>query len=57
MGVQFNDKINWSHYRLLISLKDFNEIDYYINQIIIYHWGKRTLQERIKNKEYQKLSN
>ena len=37
LGVQFSDKINWSHYRVLISLKDFNEIDYYINQITTYH--------------------
>ena len=56
LGVQFNDKLNWSHYRILIFLKDFNEIDYYINQIIIYHWGKRTLQEKIKSKEYQRLN-
>ena len=56
LGVQFNDKLNWSHYRILIFLKDFNEIDYYINQIITYHWGKRTLQEKIKSKEYQRLN-
>ena len=55
LGVQFSDKINWTHYRVLISLKDENEIDYYINQIIAHHWGKRTLQEKIKNKEYQRL--
>ena len=57
LGVQFSDKLNWTHYRILIAINDFNEIDYYINQIILYHWGKRTLQEKIKSKEYQRLSN
>ena len=55
LGVQFNDRINWSHYRILISLKNFNEINYYIDQTITYHWSKRTLQEKIKSKEYQRL--
>ncbi len=56
LGVQFSDKLNWTHYRILIAINDFNEIDYYINQIILYHWSKRTLQEKIKSKEYQRLS-
>ena len=55
VGVQFSDIINWSHYRVLIPLKDFNEIDYYINEITAYHWSKRELQKHIKNKDYQRL--
>ena len=49
-------QINWSHMQLLLSLKDINEINYYIKQIVENRWGKRTLQEKIKNKEYQRLS-
>ena len=30
LGVQFSDKLNWTHYRILIAINDFNEIDYYI---------------------------
>ena len=48
--------INWTHYVILLSIKDINEINYYIEQIEKYHWGKRTLQEKIKSKEYQRLS-
>jgi len=55
-GAPLVHQLSWSHYILLISLSNINEIDYYINQIIIHHWGKRTLQERIKNNEYQRLS-
>ena len=47
--------INWSHYTILMTLDNQNEINYYIEQITIYHWGKRTLQEKINNKEYQRL--
>ena len=48
--------VSWSHYTILMSLKDINEINYYIEQIEKYHWGKRTLQDKIKSKEYQRLS-
>ena len=54
-GAPLVHQLSWSHYILLISLNDINEINYYIEQIVIYHWGKRTLQEKIKNKEYQRL--
>ena len=50
--VQF---ISWSHYTILLSLNDINEINYYINQTINNHWSKRWLQEHIKNKDYQRL--
>ena len=49
--------INWTNYIILLSLKDINEINYYIEQIEKNHWSKRTLQDKIKSKEYQRLSN
>ena len=49
-------QLSWSHYTILLSLNDSNEINYYIEQAITYHWSKRTLQDKIKNKEYQRLS-
>ena len=50
-------QLTWSHYSILLSLKDRYEINYYINQIINYNLGKRQLQEKIKNKEYERLDN
>ena len=47
--------ITWSHLQQLLSIKDINEIKYYIKQISIYHWGRNTLREKIKLKEYQRL--
>ncbi len=49
--------ISWTHYVILLSLNDKNEINYYINEIIEYHWSKRELQKHIKNKEYARKSN
>ena len=48
--------LTWSHLLELLPLKNINEIKYYINQVNIYHWSKRILREKIKNKEYQRLS-
>ena len=56
VDAQFNISLNWSHYRELLRFNDYGEIYYYINQIITNHWSKRTLQNHIKLKEYQRLS-
>ena len=55
-GAPLGHQLTWSHYRQLLPIEDINEINYYIEQIEKYHWGKRTLQEKIKSKEYQRLS-
>ena len=47
--------LSWSHYISLLSIKDINEIVYYINQVNIHHWSKRELIKHIKNKEFQRL--
>ena len=47
--------LSWSHYSELLSLKDFNEILYYIQICTKYNLSKRQLRERIKNKEYERL--
>ena len=49
-------KLSWSHYRELLVINDVNEIKYYINVCENYNLTKRQLQERIKNKEYDRLS-
>ena len=49
------DQLSWSHYTILLPLKDVNKISYYINQIIKYNLSKRELINKIKNKEYERL--
>lgn len=49
-------KLNWSHYIQLLSLKNENEIIYYINATINNNLNKRELQKIINNHEYDRLS-
>ena len=48
-------QLTWSHYLLLIPLKNYNEIIYYIKIAKDNNLTQRQLQEKIKNKEYERL--
>lgn len=48
-------QLSWSHYLLLISLNDYNEIIYYIRVAKDNNLSQRQLQKRIKNSEYKRL--
>lgn len=48
-------QLTWSHYIELLSLKDNDEINYYIRQCIERNLSKRQLREKIKSKEYERL--
>ena len=49
-------KLSWSHYILLLSIKNFDEIIYYINVCEKNNLTKRQLHDRIKSNEYGSLS-
>ena len=49
-------KLSWSHYIQLLSLKNEDEIIYYINATIKNNLNKRELQEIINNHEYDRLN-
>ena len=49
-------KLSWSHYKELLSLKNTDEIKYYIYICEKNNLTKRELQVRIKNHEYDRLS-
>ena len=48
-------KLTWSHCLILLSLKNYAEISYYVGISLKHNLSKRQLQERIKNKEYERL--
>ena len=48
-------KLSWSHYIQLLSIKDVDAIMYYINIALNNCLTKRELQEKINNKEYERL--
>jgi len=48
-------QLTWSHYLLLLSMSDYNEIIYYINISKSNNLTQRQLQEKIKSNEYQRI--
>ena len=48
-------QLTWTHYLVLLSVKDSNAVNYYIDQIFKRNLSKRQLQEVIKSKEYERL--
>ena len=49
-------KLSWSHYREVLSLKDVNEIIYYLNTCENRNLTQRQLHELIKDNTYGRLS-
>ena len=49
-------KLSWSHFRELLIVKNIDEIMYYIDICEKNNLTRRQLQERIKSKEYGRLS-
>ncbi|MBE6155008.1 MAG: DUF1016 domain-containing protein [Firmicutes bacterium] len=49
------DELSWSHYRILLSIDDDNEIDYYVLICRQQNLSVRKLQERIKSNEFKRL--
>ena len=54
-GATLSHQLTWSHYQEVISLKNINEINYYIMIIRQQNLGIRKLREKIRNKEYERL--
>ncbi len=48
-------QLSWSHYLLLISLNNYDEIIYYINIAKNNNLSQRELQEKIKSNEYNRM--
>ena len=48
-------QLTWSHYLLLLPLNDYDEIIYYINISKNNNLTQRQLQEKIRNKEYERF--
>lgn len=51
MGTQ----LSWSHFKVLLPIKEETKLYYYINIVSTNNLTKRELEEKIKNKEYERL--
>ncbi len=54
-GHAVRDELSWTHYRELLKIKGFNEIEYYIYFSIKNNLSYRKLGARIKSNEYERL--
>lgn len=48
-------QLTWTHYLILLPIKNTDAIYYYIEQVLKRNLSKRQLEEIIKNKEYERL--
>ena len=48
-------QLTWTHYLVLLSVKNSDSVNYYIDQISKRSLSKRQLEEIIKSKEYERL--
>ena len=48
-------KLSWSHYIILMTLKETNKVGYYLELTKKLNLSKRELAERIKKQEYERL--
>ena len=49
-------QLSWDNCLQLLPIKNYDKINYYANQCIKYNLSKRQLEEKIKSKEYERLS-
>ncbi len=49
------DQLTWSHYRKLLTIKNNDEVAFYIRICIEQNLSVRQLYKHIKNKEYERL--
>ena len=54
-GATMWHQLSWSHLKYILSIRDRNKRNYYINISIKQNLSVRQLQEKIKNKEYERL--
>ena len=49
-------ELTWSHWYEMLSINDIDKILYYVNQSMINNLDVRSLREKIKSNEYERLS-
>ncbi|MDE5539263.1 MAG: PDDEXK nuclease domain-containing protein [Bacilli bacterium] len=55
-GGAMSHQLTWTHYRYLLPIKNENERNYYINQVILNNLSSRELIALIKSKAFERLS-
>ena len=56
ISASLRPELTWTHYRTVLTIKNENERNYYINLVILNNLSVRELQREIKNKAFNWLS-
>jgi predicted nuclease of restriction endonuclease-like (RecB) superfamily len=48
-------QLNWSQYRLLVSIENTDKREYYQNESVKNAWTKRQLERQINSGRYERL--
>ena len=56
ISASLRPELTWTHYRTVLTIKNENERNYYINLVILNNLSVRELQREIKNKSFDRLS-
>ncbi len=56
IGHAVRAQLTWTHIKILLPIKNENERNYYINQVILNNLSSRELINEIKNKAFERLS-
>jgi predicted nuclease of restriction endonuclease-like (RecB) superfamily len=52
---QVRNELSWTHYRLLLKVKNSKAREYYLNESISQNWGTRALERQINSLYYERL--
>ena len=54
-GVTLSHQLSWSHYHALLTIKNENKRNYYINSCVEHNFSVRQLREYMKTNAYERL--
>lgn len=55
-GAALRHQLSWTHIKSVLSIKNENERNYYLNLVILNNLSTRELEIQIKNKSFERLS-
>ena len=55
IGHALRDQLSWTHYRLLLKIKDESKKKFYIDECIQNNWSTRQLERQINSFYYERL--
>jgi predicted nuclease of restriction endonuclease-like (RecB) superfamily len=52
---QVHKELSWTHYRTLLKVKNFDVVEFYLNEAASQGWGTRALERQVNSFYYERL--